>query len=111
MPMSKRGDATNLLAANLERLLLERQTTPVGLSLKMKRNRGAVRDILESRIQNPRLDTVEEIAKALNVHLTELFMTREQLEALGDLLREYLALQPEDQERLATVARALKKEA
>lgn len=52
---------------NLRALLVHRKFNPRSLSLKAGLNATAVRDMLEGRARFPRYDTVEALAKALEV--------------------------------------------
>ncbi|MDD3183070.1 MAG: helix-turn-helix transcriptional regulator [Alphaproteobacteria bacterium] len=52
---------------NLRALLVHRKINPRALSLKAGLNATAVRDMLEGRARFPRYDTVESLAKALEV--------------------------------------------
>lgn len=72
---SGRGKIPRVGDFNRERLraiIQERGETPREISLRMGQNAYLVRDILNGRSANPRLDTVHKLAEALHVPVGEL---------------------------------------
>lgn len=65
--MTKRHEQEPKWLDNLRALLAHRKLNPRALSLKAGLNATAVRDMLEGRARFPRYDTVEALAKALEV--------------------------------------------
>ncbi len=65
--MTKRHEQEPKWLDNLRALLVHRKLNPRALSLKAGLNATAVRDMLEGRARYPRYDTVESLAKALEV--------------------------------------------
>ncbi|MGE4351029.1 MAG: helix-turn-helix domain-containing protein [Bdellovibrionales bacterium] len=65
--MTKRNENEPKWLDNLRALISHRGLNPRALSLKAGLNATAVRDMLEGRARFPRYDTVEALAKALEV--------------------------------------------
>ncbi|MGP3699009.1 helix-turn-helix domain-containing protein [Rhodobacter sp. NSM] len=101
-----RDPISQLVAENLERLLKERDMSALALGKKCKLGRSTVYDILDGRSESPRLKTIAALADGLGVPLSDMFLTRDQLQAQSELLRAYQMLPPAEQKRLAQVAKA-----
>jgi transcriptional regulator with XRE-family HTH domain len=104
--MDHREEVSQIVADNLVRLIAERETTASALGIACGFSQSAVHDIIKGRSQNPKISTVAKLAKVLNVPISELFLTRDQIEAQGEMLRAYHLLPEAEQRRLAQVARA-----
>lgn len=102
----ERDAVTSLLSSNIIRLMEARGLKADELANRSNLNRTAVYDIIKGRSQSPRVKTVAQIAAALAVPITDLFMTEEQLDGLAAMVRLYRQLPPVEQQRLAQVARA-----
>jgi transcriptional regulator with XRE-family HTH domain len=101
-----RDVVSELIADNLARLLKERGISALELGQRCSMGRSSVYDILNGRSSSPKVATVAKLASGLNVPLTELFMTPQQLEAQSQLQRVYQELPPQEQRRLMQVAQA-----
>ncbi len=96
--MRKRTDQelTNEFKTNLKRILEDRKgkTNPKRLSREAGLGETAVRDILQNRSHSPRLDTIQKLAKALNVPIYRLIpsMIDQSYEEIQSLREENYAL-------------------
>lgn len=99
-----RDPVTQLLAMNMKRLMEERDINGTQLAEKAKLNRTAIYDIMTERSQSPKVKTVSQIAKALKVPMSDMFLTQEQVEAQDEFMRTYRKLPENEQERLYQIA-------
>lgn len=97
---------TQLLAQNISRLMEERGINAPELAERSGLNRTAIYDILSERSQSPKVKTAAQIARALNVPISDLFLTAEQVEGQNALFKAYQMLPPEEQVRLEKIAEA-----
>ncbi|AZB54459.1 helix-turn-helix domain-containing protein [Cereibacter sphaeroides] len=102
----RREPISQTLADNLVRLIREHGTTASALALKCGFSQSAIHDIINGRSANPKVSTVGKIAETLGVPFAELFLSQEQIQAEGEMLRAYHSLPPDEQRKLALVARA-----
>lgn len=96
----------DLLSQNLVRLMKDRGMNATELAERSALNRTAIYDILAGRSQSPRVKTVYQIAEALNVPMSDLFLTQAQIEGQTALFKAYQALPPHERVRLEQVAQA-----
>ena len=102
-----RDAVSKVISDNIARVMKARDVSARQITDRTGLGRTIVYDILAGRSQSPRVTTVAQIAEALKVPLSDLFLSEEQLEAQTQLLHSFQMLQPDDQERLAAIARAL----
>lgn len=102
----KRDAVSQIIAQNLTRIMAERGISALALGEKVGMGRSSVYDIVAGRSLSPKVSTVAKLADGLNVPLSDLFLTKEQLEAQSDMLKAYHRLPADEQRRLANVARA-----
>lgn len=69
---------TQIIAANISRIMTERSMNATELAQKADLNRTAIYDIIAGRSNSPRVKTVAQIAKALSIPLSDLFLTPQQ---------------------------------
>lgn len=101
----QRHPVSQLIANNLERLLKERGISALELANRANAGRSMVYDILAGRSASPKVSTVADLAAALNVPVSDLFLTPDQLQAQSELLQAYNLLPEAEQRRLAQVVR------
>lgn len=102
----ERDKVTQILSTNLVRLMDERGINATILAERSNLNRTAIYDIVTGRSQSPRVKTVAQIAEALNVPISDLFLTPEQIEGQNALFSAYQALPPDERQKLEQIARA-----
>jgi len=102
----ERDAVTQLLSQNIIRLMKERDMNAAALAERSGLNRTAVYDILSERSQSPKISTAAQIAKALNVPISDLFLTPEQVEGQNALFKAYQMLPSEERIRLEQIAQA-----
>lgn len=102
----KREPISQTLADNLVRLIEERGTSASALAIKCGFSQSAIHDIINGRSANPKISTAGKIAEVLGVPFAELFLSKDQREAEAEMLRAYYRLPPDEQRKLAIVARA-----
>ena len=101
-----RDAVTEILSANISRFMEERGINATELAERSGLNRTAIYDILANRSQSPRVKTVSQIADALRVPISDMFLTAEQVEGQNALFAAYQALPPQERERLQQIAQA-----
>jgi transcriptional regulator with XRE-family HTH domain len=101
----ERHPVSQIIAQNIERLLKERDISALELANRMKAGRTMVYDILAGRSASPKVSTVADIAAALKVPVSDMFLTEEQVQAQTELLQAYNLLPEAEQRRLAQVVR------
>lgn len=79
--MKTNEDVSDILVDNIIRLMAARDTNAAATSIKAKLGQTAVYDIVTRKSLNPRVDTLAKIANALDYQLSDLFLTREQLQS------------------------------
>lgn len=102
----ERDAVTQILSGNITRLMGERGINATELAERSGLNRTAIYDILANRSQSPRVKTVAQIAEALRVPISDMFLTAEQVEGQNALFTAYQALPPQERERLEQIAQA-----
>ncbi len=101
----ERHPVSQIIAQNLERLLRERGISALELANRAKYGRTMVYDILAGRSASPKVSTVADLAAALRVPVSDLFLTEEQILAQSEMMQAYNLLPEAEQRRLAQVAR------
>lgn len=101
-----RDKVTEILSANLVRLMAERDINATVLAERSGLNRTAIYDILTERSQSPRIKTVAQIAEALNVPISDMFLTPAQVDGQNALFSAYQALPPDERHKLEQIAQA-----
>lgn len=101
-----RSDIAMLFAANIEAIMKLRGMDPAKLGRAAGMNRTGIYDILSGKSKNPRLDTVEKIASALNVAPSALFVDRPIDELQAQLYSVLMSLSAGERERLLITANA-----
>lgn len=102
----ERDAVTKILAQNIERLMLERNTNAPTLAERAKLNRTAIYDIIKQRSMSPKVQTVAAIARALNVPMSDMFLTHDQILMREEIHRKFEALAPDRQEALREIVDA-----
>ena len=97
---------SEVIAANITRLMGERGVNASQLARDANRGQTAVYDILYGRSKNPRIDMLDDLARALHVPLSDLFLTESQVKGMQELMAAYLALPDGEQTRLRQIAQA-----
>lgn len=97
---------TQILSDNIIRLMAERDINATVLAERSGLGRTAIYDISAGRSLSPRVKTVSQIAQALQVPLSDLFLTQEQLKAQAEMFRAYQMLPKHEQDRLEQIAKA-----
>ena len=95
-----------LFAANIEAIMNLRGLDPAKLGRAAQMNRTGIYDILSGKSRNPRLDTVEKIAAALDVPPSALLAEKPIDELQAQLYSTLMALEPGERDRLLLTARA-----
>ena len=101
-----RSDIAMLFAANIEAIMKLRGMDPAKLGRAAGMNRTGVYDILSGKSRNPRLDTVEKLAAALDVPASALLVDRPIDEIQAQLYSVLMSLAPVDRDRLILTAQA-----
>lgn len=101
-----RSDITMIFAANVEAIMKLRGTDAAKLGRDAGMNRTGIYDILSGKSRNPRLDTVEKIAGALDVPPSALFVDRPIDELQAQLYRVLMSLGQEERHKLLLTADA-----
>jgi transcriptional regulator with XRE-family HTH domain len=100
-----RHPVSQIIAQNLERLLRERGMSALELAARAKYGRTMVYDILAGRSASPKVSTVADLAAALHVPVSDLFLTQAQIAAQSEMIQAYNLLPEAEQRRLAQVVR------
>ncbi len=101
-----RSEIAMLFAANIEAIMKLRGTDAAKLGRDSGMNRTGIYDILSGKSRNPRLDTVEKIAEALDVPPSALFVDRP-IDALqAQLYSVLMTLGQDEREKLILTANA-----
>lgn len=95
-----------LFAANLAAIIELRETDPAKLARKAGMNKTGIYDILSGKSKNPRLDTVEKIARALEVPPSRLFADTPLDELQAQLYSTLMDLGLSDREKLLLTAKS-----
>ena len=95
-----------LIAENISRLMGERDINATVLAERASLNRTAVYDIIAGRSKSPRVQTVASLAYALGVPLSDMFLTKAQIDGQAELLSAYQSLPEAEQSRLSQIAHA-----
>lgn len=103
----KRDIVTQIIADNIARIMTERSMNATELAQKADLNRTAIYDIIAGRSNSPRVKTVAQIASALGVPISDLFLTQDQIMGQDALIEAYRSLPPGEQRRLFQIAKAL----
>lgn len=101
-----RAKIAMLFASNLKAIMEMRGLDPAKLSRAAVMNPTAIYDILSGKSKNPRLDTVEKIANALDVPPSALFAERHLDELHTQLYGVLMNLDDAERERLLVTANA-----
>jgi transcriptional regulator with XRE-family HTH domain len=102
----QRDPATLLIANNLKRLMDKRKINATALAEKSGLNRTAIYDIMSERSKSPKVSTVAKIADGLNVPLSDLFLTVDQIKGQAELMRLFVSLDIGEQQKLLQIAKA-----
>lgn len=108
--MTKRltNKLTSEFKNNLKAILEERKgdTNPKNLSVAAGLGETAVRDILQNRSASPKLETIEKIAKALNIPIYRLIpsMIDQSYEELANLREENRLLKEVSEQSFSSMA-------
>lgn len=102
----ERTDVTQILSGNIKAQLAERGMSMVELSRLAGVNDTAVFDILRQRTRSPKLETVQKIATALGVTVTELLSNNQRTAAERKILSAFALLSEDDRRRLLATAEA-----
>lgn len=100
-----RHPVSQIIAQNLERLLRERGISALELASRANYGRTMVYDILAGRSASPKVSTVADLAAALHVPVSDLFLTQAQIAAQSEMIQAYNLLPEAEQRRLAQVVR------
>lgn len=95
-----------IFAANIEAIMKLRGTDPAKLGRDAGMNRTGIYDILSGKSRNPRLDTVEKIASALEVPPSALFVERPIDDLQAQLYRVLMSLTDDERQKLLLTATA-----
>jgi transcriptional regulator with XRE-family HTH domain len=101
-----RDPVTELLTQNIKRLMQKRKLNPAELASRSGLNRTAIYDIMSGKSQSPRVKTCAQIAVALAVPISDLFLTDGQLQSQMEIVRIFLELGIDDQKRVEKIATA-----
>lgn len=101
-----RSEITMLFAANIESIMKMRGMDAAKLARAASMNRTGIYDILSGKSKNPRLDTVEKIAAALDVAPSALFADRSIDELQAQLYSVLMSLGDDEREKLLLTANA-----
>lgn len=99
-------NVSDILVDNINRLMAARKTNPAATSLKAKLGQTAVYDIVTRKSQNPRVDTLAKIARALDYPVSDLFLTQEQIQSREEILTLMQALPQEARSALKALISA-----
>jgi transcriptional regulator with XRE-family HTH domain len=95
-----------LFAANIQSIMKMKGFDPASLGRAAGMNRTGIYDILSGKSKNPRLDTVEKIAAALEVSPSALFVDTAIDELQSQLYGVLMELTDHERDRLLLTARA-----
>lgn len=101
-----RAEIAMLFAANTEAIMRMRGLDAAKLARAAKMNPTGIYDILSGKSKNPRLDTVEKIAVALDVPPSALLAERPLEELQTQLYEVLMSLDADGRERLLVTANA-----
>lgn len=101
---------TQILANNLRTHLERKGWSMAHLSKLAGAGDTAVYDILNQRTQSPKLNTIDKIARALDLTVIDLLTTGDRSAAQWEILSAFSKLSEADQEKLLQAARAWAKE-
>lgn len=104
----ERDALVQVMVENIQLLMEERGWKPADLqrAAGYRETQSGVYDILQGRSKNPRLDTLNKIANALQVPLAHLLEPRMEASLNDEILSIYTQLDPEDRHRLLQTGRA-----
>ena len=104
--LMERHNIAMTFAANLDAIMREREIDASRLARDAGMNRTGVYDILSGKSQNPRLDTLAKLAKALQVSPAALLADRPVSELENQLHNIMAQLSPVERSRLILTAQA-----
>ncbi len=95
-----------IVATNIQGEMTAKGMTPASLAREAKLNATGIYDIMSGKSQNPRLDTIQKIANALDVPISQLFEKKSTTEMISALLSEARCLSEVEQRQLVLTAQA-----
>lgn len=102
----EREEITKIFAANIEAAMAKQGTNPAKLARDAGLNQTGIYDIITGKSRNPRLDTIDKIAKALRVSVSYLLRERSDDELAAEILNILSCLPEDDRRRLIQAGRA-----
>ena len=94
------------VARNIETAMTERGLNAASLARLAGINYTGIYDILSGKSRSPKIETVQKVARALNLPVSMLFEERLALKLRNELLEVAAQLPPQEQQRLLSAAKA-----
>ena len=107
----ERDAVTETVAHNIVAAMEAREMNPASLARAAGINPTGVYDIMKGKSRSPKIETIQKLARALNLPVAMLFESRLALELRNELLDVAAQLPEQEQRRLLSAAKSWLSEA